>query len=58
MTLYFHELKRGRLSLLIWTAAIAFMMAVSIIIYPEMTAQMEAVNEAFADMGSFSAAFG
>lgn len=58
MTLYSHELKRGRLSLLIWTAAIAFMMAVSIVIYPEMTSQMEAVNEAFADMGSFSAAFG
>lgn len=58
MAVFWHELRRGRLSLLIWTAAIAFMLGVSIIIYPEMSAQMQAVTESFANMGSFSAAFG
>ena len=58
MTLFFHELKRGRLSLAIWSAAIAFMLGVCVIIYPEMSSQMGEISEMFADMGSFSAAFG
>ena len=58
MTLFFHELKRGRLSLAIWSVAIAFMLGVCVIIYPEMSSQMGDISEMFADMGSFSAAFG
>ena len=58
MTLFLHELKRGRLPLIAWSAAIAFMLGISILIYPEMTAQMESVNEAFSNMGAFSDAFG
>ncbi len=58
MTLYFHELKRGRLSLIIWTAAVAFMLGVCVLIYPEMESQMAEVSQVFADMGSFSQAFG
>ncbi len=58
MTLFFHELKRGRLSLVIWTAAIAFMLGVCVLIYPEMKTQMEDVSQVFSEMGSFSAAFG
>ena len=58
MPIFFHEMKRGKLSLLIWSAAVAFMLGVCILIYPEMKTQMGAISEMFAQMGSFSAAFG
>ncbi len=58
MTVFFHELKRGRMSLLIWTAAIAFMISVTILIYPQMKPQMQQMDEMVSNMGSFSAAFG
>lgn len=58
MTLVKHELKQGKPALLIWTAVIAFMLAVCILIYPEMETQMNGVSAMFAEMGSFSAAFG
>lgn len=58
MTVFFHELKRGKLSLLIWTAAISFMLAVTILIFPQMKPQMEEMDKMVANMGSFSAAFG
>lgn len=58
MTVFFHELKRGRISLLIWSAAIAFMLAICVIIYPEMKSQIGDISAMFADMGSFSEAFG
>lgn len=58
MTVYLHELKRGRLQLFIWSAVIAFMIGVCVIIYPEMSKEMENISSVFADMGSFSSAFG
>lgn len=58
MTLFLHEMKRGRLALIIWSAALAFMLAICIIIYPEMKSQMDDLSEMFANMGSFSEAFG
>lgn len=58
MTLFFHELRRGKLSLAIWSLSIAFMFGITILIFPEMSAQMEEMSAMFADMGSFSAAFG
>lgn len=58
MTIFKHEMKRNLLSLVIWSSAIAFMLAVSILIYPEMSKQMGEINDLFANMGSFSAAFG
>lgn len=58
MTIFFHELKRGKISLLIWSLAIAFMLGVCVLIYPEMKTQMGDISTMFADMGSFSAAFG
>ena len=58
MILLRHELRQGRTALAIWTAVIAGMMGVCILIYPEMAEQMGAVSSMFADMGSFSAAFG
>ena len=58
MTVFKHELRQGRSALIIWTAAISFMLGICIVIYPEMSAQMEDVSAMFADMGSFSQAFG
>lgn len=58
MTILKHEIRQGRNSLIIWTAVIAFMLGVCILIYPEMSKQMDGISEAFANMGGFSAAFG
>ncbi|MCI8609643.1 MAG: ABC transporter permease subunit [Firmicutes bacterium] len=56
--LFLHELRQGKGNLLIWTATIGFLLAVCIFLYPEIEGQMGQVSGMFADMGSFSAAFG
>ncbi len=58
MVIFKHEMRQGRTSLLIWTAAIAFMLGICVLIYPEMSSQMGDISIMFADMGSFSQAFG
>lgn len=58
MTVFRHELRRGMVSLAIWTASIAGLLAICILIYPEMGAQMDEVGAAFSAMGGFSQAFG
>lgn len=58
MTIFFHELRRGRVAFWIWTGVIAFMVIICMALYPEMKEQMAGVNALFANMGSFTAAFG
>lgn len=58
MTIMKHEWKRGFKAFLIWTASIAFLSAVCLLMFPEMKGQMDSVSDMFASMGSFSAAFG
>lgn len=58
MTLLFHELRKNRISLIIWTAAITFMLGVCIAIFPEMAGQMGEMENMFAEMGAFTEAFG
>ncbi len=58
MTIFKHELQQSKYTLIIWSAAIAFMLGVCILIYPEMSSQMGEISAMFADMGSFSQAFG
>ena len=58
MVMIKHELKQGRITLLIWTMVITLMMALCVLIYPEMETQMGDVSAVFAEMGGFSAAFG
>ena len=58
MTIIKHELKAGRNSLIIWATIIAFMMGLCVLIYPQMGSQMTEISGMFANMGSFSAAFG
>lgn len=58
MTIFLHELKRGKISFLIWTAAIALMLFVCMMLFPEMQESTESMGDLFANMGSFTAAFG
>lgn len=58
MAILKHELRLGKNTFFIWTAVIAFMLGICILIYPEMEGQMSEISGVFAEMGSFSAAFG
>ena len=58
MTLVKHELRQGRVSFCVWTAAIGFLLAICVFLFPEMKAQMAVFNKLFASMGAFTAAFG
>lgn len=58
MTVLLHELRQNKIALIIWSAAISFMLGVCIIIYPEMSTQIGDISEMFSDMGAFSSAFG
>lgn len=58
MTLVRHELRQGSAAFLIWTAAIGFLLAVCVFLFPEMKGEMDGVSDMFASMGSFTAAFG
>lgn len=58
MAILKHELRQNRLALIIWSCAISFLLAISVLIYPEMSKQMGEMNDVFANMGSFSSAFG
>lgn len=58
MTIYIKELKQGMKGFIIWTASIAFMMFICIMMFPEMKGEMDSVSDVFANMGGFTAAFG
>lgn len=58
MTIVKHELKQGKNSFLIWTAAIAMLLAVCVFLFPEMKGEMDGISDIFASMGSFTSAFG
>ncbi|MBQ6569610.1 MAG: ABC transporter permease subunit [Clostridia bacterium] len=58
MTVLAHELKRGRAAFIIWTAAIAFLLAVCVLIFPDMKNEMQNMDEMFSSMGSLTEAFG
>lgn len=58
MTIVKHELRQGKISLLLWTGSIGFLLAVCIFLFPEMKGEMEGISDLFSSMGSFTAAFG
>ena len=57
-TLFLHEIKRNKISLIVWSYALAFMLGVCVFIYPEMQTQMGDLSAMFSDMGAFTEAFG
>jgi len=58
MTILKHELRSQKLSILIWSLSIGFLIAICVFMYPQMKSEMDNVNEMFSSMGSFTAAFG
>lgn len=58
MTIVRHELRQSKISFLIWTASIGFLLAVCVFLYPEMKEEMDDISGIFSSMGSFTAAFG
>lgn len=58
MTLLITELKRSRTALIIWSAAIAMLLFICLIIFPDMKSQVNELNAAFSSMGGFTEAFG
>ena len=58
MTVFKLELRQGKTALIVWTAAIGFLLAVCIFLFPEMKGEMDTLTSVFASMGSFTAAFG
>ena len=58
MTILKHELRRSRVSWLIWTGAVGALLITCIFLFPEMKDQMAGVGEMFSSMGAFTTAFG
>lgn len=58
MILTRHELRRGRIALIIWTGVLSFMLALCIFIYPQMKGELDEINGAMSSMGAFTEAFG
>lgn len=58
MTIVKHELRQGKTSFFIWTAAVGLLLSVCVFLYPEMKGEMDDISSLFASMGSFAAAFG
>ncbi|MDD7184296.1 MAG: ABC transporter permease subunit [Ruminococcus sp.] len=58
MTVYIKEIKQSFKAWCIWTFAISFMLMMCVLVFPETKGQMESLNNVFANMGSFSSAFG
>lgn len=58
MTIVKHELRLGKIQLLIWTFSVGFLLAICIFMFPEIKQQMDSVGDIFSSMGSFTEAFG
>lgn len=58
MTVFYKELKQGRKAWFIWSTAIAFMLVICVVLFPEMKGEMDDISDMFANMGGFTAAFG
>ena len=58
MTIFKQEIKSQKLSIIIWSLSIGLLVAMCVLMYPDMKSQMEGVNEMFSSMGNFTAAFG
>ena len=41
MTLVKHELKQGKMSLIVWAASIIFLMVICVLLFPEMKGEMD-----------------
>jgi len=51
MPIFFNEMKRGKLALIIWSAGMAAMMAITVLIFPLIEPMMSSLGEAYMDFG-------
>ena len=58
MTIFKQEIRSQRLSIIIWSLSIGLLIAMCVLMYPDMESQMDDVNKMFSSMGDFTAAFG
>lgn len=58
MSVFFHELKINRTTLIIWTLSLAAFMSLMLLIYPQFKDTMIEMSSSLTNMGSFSDAFG
>ena len=58
MNIFKQEIRSQKIAITIWSLSIALLIAVCVLMYPDMKSQMADVNDMFSSMGSFTAAFG
>ncbi len=58
MYIFKQEIRSQRLALTVWSLSIGLLIAMCMLLYPEMKSQMDDVNEMFSSMGNFTSAFG
>lgn len=58
MTILKHELKQSRLTFILWTSVIGFMIILMVVLFPEFKGEREMFTRMFESMGAFTAAFG
>ena len=58
MTIFKQEVKSQKLSIIIWSLSIGLLIAMCVLMYPDMKSQMSDVSEMFSSMGNFTQAFG
>ena len=58
MTIFKQEIKSQKLAILIWSFSIGLLVAVCVLMYPDMKSQMSDVSDMFSSMGKFTQAFG
>lgn len=58
MTIFLLELKRGKVSLIIWTAILTFLLVVCVFLFPAMSSEMADVTNSLSNMEDVTGAFG
>ena len=58
MTIFKQEIKSQKIAIAIWSLSIGLLIAMCVLMYPDMESQMEGVNDMFSSMGNFTQAFG
>lgn len=58
MTIFLLELRRGKVSLIIWTAILTFLLVVCVFMFPAMSSEMADVSNSLSNMEDFTGALG
>ena len=57
MTVFAHEMSRGKKSLLAWSLSVGLMVLLMVVLYPEIKSSLESMNALMSTLGMFSKAF-